>query len=208
MFDEIVDDMLQGANDRDYVSIVFNAPQLDKPVSMPFVKRNQLDRNAFSAKLESALQSHKEVSLDVSFNIIHLQMPEGGKNIKRYAKLNENDPTIENDPNYKSIRQSYGKQTDYERALHREVGVPFGKCGVEEIKRFENTRRMQNYKVMVISKENLNAIIYIGPEDREHTIYLYSHDLATSLSAFYERVMEIHSNPPIIYILALTFLFI
>ena len=65
---------------------------------------------------------------------------------------------IENDPNYKSIRQSYGKQTDYARALHKEVGVPFGKCGVEEIKRFENTRRMQNYKVMVISKENLNAI--------------------------------------------------
>ena len=66
---------------------------------------------------------------------------------------------IENDPNYKSIRQSYGKQTDYARALHKEVGVLFGKCGIEEIKRFENTRRMQNYKViMVISKENLNAI--------------------------------------------------
>ena len=52
---------------------------------MPFVKRNQLDRNAFSAKLESVLQSHEEVSLDenVSLNIIHLQMPEGKKNIKR-----------------------------------------------------------------------------------------------------------------------------
>ena len=81
MFDEIVDDMLQGSNERDYVRIVFSAPQLDKPVTMPFVKRNQLDRNAFSAKLESVLQSHEEVSLDenVSFNIIHLQMPEGGK---------------------------------------------------------------------------------------------------------------------------------
>ena len=48
---------------------------------------------------------------------------------------------------------------------------------------------MQNYKVMVISKENLNVII--GPEDREHTIYLYSHDdhydLVTSLSAFYQN---------------------
>ena len=94
---------------------------------------------------------------------------------------------IENDPNYKSIRQSYGKQTDYARALNKEVGVPFGKCGFEEIKRFENTRRMQNYKVMVISKENLNAIIYVGPEDREHMIYLYSHDLVTSLSAFYQK---------------------
>ena len=51
---------------------------------MPFVKRNQLDKNAFSAKLESVLQSHKEVSLDenVSFNIIHLQMPEGKKKHK------------------------------------------------------------------------------------------------------------------------------
>ena len=78
-------------------------------------------------------------------------MPEGKKNIKRYAKLNKkllkmrsviriknrgnNEISsaraivtgiarIENDPNYKSIRQSYGKQTDYARALHKEVGVP------------------------------------------------------------------------------------
>ena len=47
---------------------------------------------------------------------------------------------------------------------------------------------MQNYKVMVISKENLNAIIYVGPEDREHMIYLYSHDLVTSLSAIYKKL--------------------
>ena len=145
-------------------------------------------------------------------------MPEGGKNIKRYAKLNEkllkmrsvirikNRSTdemccaraivtgiarIEKDPNYSSISQSYGKQANYARALHKEAGVPFGKCGIEEIKRFENTHRMQNYKVMVISKENLNAVIYVGPEDREHTIYLSSHDdnydLVTSLSAFYQK---------------------
>ena len=115
---------------------------------------------------------------------------------------------IENDPTINPLDKATGNKTDYARALHKEVGVPFGKCGIEEIKRFENTRRMHNYKVMVISKENLNAIIYVGPEDREHMIYLYSHDLATSLSAFYERVMEIHSNPPIIYTMALIFLFI
>lgn len=52
---------------------------------MPVVRRDQLDNNAFSTIFETVLQWHEEVSLDenVSFNIIHLQMPEGGKNSKR-----------------------------------------------------------------------------------------------------------------------------
>ena len=80
-----MNDMLEGSNERDFVRIVFNSPQLDKPVSMPVVRCDQLDNNAFSTKLETVLQPHEEVSLDenVSFNIIHLQMPEGGKNSKR-----------------------------------------------------------------------------------------------------------------------------
>ena len=85
---------------------------------------------------------------------------------------------IKNDPNYKSIRQSYGKQADYARALHKEVGVPFGKCGVEEIKRFGNTRRMQTYKIMVISKETSMPSSMLGLKIGSTTIYLYSHDLA------------------------------
>ena len=82
MFDEIVDDMLQGANDRDYVRIVFNAPQLDKPVSMPFVKRNQLDKNAFSAKLESVLYNLTKRFLSMRMFLLTLYIcrcPKAGK---------------------------------------------------------------------------------------------------------------------------------
>ncbi|XP_071509043.1 uncharacterized protein [Diadema antillarum] len=220
MFDEIVNDMVAGANDRDFIRVVFNAPRLDKPVSMPFVRRDQLDNDAFSARLQSVLQSHEEVTLDenVSFNIIHMQMPEGGKNSKRFLRVNEKllkmrsiirikdrgadnmccaraivtgIARIENDENWNSIRQSYGKQGEYAKSLHREASVPYVKCGIDEIKQFENTARMRNYRVILISKENLNTIIYAGPDDRQHAIYLYHHDdhydLVTSLSAFYRR---------------------
>ncbi|XP_071477956.1 uncharacterized protein [Diadema antillarum] len=220
MFDNIVDEMIEGARDRDFVRVVFNAPRLDKPISMPFVRKDQLRHDAFSTKLQATLQSHEELSLDenCTFNVIHLTMPEGGKSSRRFVNINEKllkmrsiiriknrgvdemccaraivtgIARLEKDPDWGSIRQSYGKQADYARALHREANVPYGKCGLEEIKAFENTPQMRDYRVIVISKENLNTIVYSGPEDRDHAIYLYWHDehfdLVTSLSAFYRR---------------------
>lgn len=49
---------------------------------------------------------------------------------------------------------------------------------------------MTKYRVVVVSREHLD-FIYAGPEEREHTIYVYVHDdhydLITSMSAFYNK---------------------
>lgn len=60
--------------------LVFNAPQLDRPVSLPFIRRDQMNHEVFVSKLEDTLQSHENIGLDktVDFNVIHIAMPEGG----------------------------------------------------------------------------------------------------------------------------------
>ncbi|XP_071476164.1 uncharacterized protein [Diadema antillarum] len=220
MFGNIVDELLVGVRERDMVRIVFNAPQLERPVQLPFVRRDQLDHDMLAARIEAVLQSNEEISLDenVALNVLHMEMPEGGGRAKRYLETAQrlikkrciiqiidrsNEKIccaraivtgiarIERDPNWNSIRMSYGKQEVYAHKLHAAAGVPIGPCGIEEIKQFESTPQMHNYRVVVVSKEHLNHIIYAGPEDREHTIFLYSHDehydLITKMNAFMNK---------------------
>ncbi|XP_072172493.1 uncharacterized protein [Diadema setosum] len=91
MFENIIEEMVQGVNDRDFVRLVFNTPQLDRPVSMPFVRRDQLNHEAFATKLENTIQSNEEVTLDenVSFNIIHMAMPNGCGSSKRCLSIDD-----------------------------------------------------------------------------------------------------------------------
>lgn len=64
MFENIIDEMLVGVRERDFVRLVLNAPQLDRPVSLPFIRRDQMNYQVFASKLESTLQSHEDISLD------------------------------------------------------------------------------------------------------------------------------------------------
>ncbi|XP_072173772.1 uncharacterized protein [Diadema setosum] len=219
MFENIIEEMVQGVNDRDFVRLVFNTPQLDRPVSMPFVRRDQLNHEAFATKLENTIQSNEEVTLDenVSFNIIHMAMPNGRGSSVRCLSIDDmlfrkrciirmknadnmccpraivtGIARIEKHPNWNSIRQGYKEQREYAIDLYKQAGIPVNtRCGIEEIKLFENTPRMANYRVVLVSREHLNFVTYTGPEDRQHTIYLYIHDnhfdLITSMSAFYNK---------------------
>ena len=85
MFEDMIDEILVGAKDNDMVRLAFNAPQLDKLMSLPFIRRDQLKNEAFVSKLESMLQSLEEIIMDenVSFGIIHMDMPQGGKAKKK-----------------------------------------------------------------------------------------------------------------------------
>lgn len=64
MFENIIDEMLVGVRERDFVRLLLNAPQLDRPVSLPFIRRDQMNYQVFASKLESTLQSHEDISLD------------------------------------------------------------------------------------------------------------------------------------------------
>ncbi|XP_030830169.1 uncharacterized protein LOC115919853 isoform X1 [Strongylocentrotus purpuratus] len=224
MFENIIEEMVEGVNDRDFVRIVFNSPQLDRPVSMPFVRRDQMNHEAFATKLENTIQSNDKVSLDetVSFNILHMAMPNGGgSNVKCLTieetlsrkrciiRMKNKDnmccpraivtgiARIEKHPNFESIKRGYKQQREYAIELYKQAKLPENtKCGIEEIKLFEKTEFMAGFRVVVVSKEHLNFITYAGPEDRHHTIYLYVHDnhfdLITSMAAFYNKSYFCH----------------
>ncbi|XP_030840510.1 uncharacterized protein LOC105442037 isoform X1 [Strongylocentrotus purpuratus] len=224
MFENIIEEMVEGVNDRDFVRIVFNSPQLDRPISMPFVRRDQMNHEAFATKLENTIQSNDKVSLDetVSFNILHMAMPNGGgSNVKCLTieetlsrkrciiRMKNKDnmccpraivtgiARIEKHPNFESIKRGYKQQREYAIELYKQAKLPENtKCGIEEIKLFEKTEFMAGFRVVVVSKEHLNFITYAGPEDRQHTIYLYVHDnhfdLITSMAAFYNKSYFCH----------------
>ena len=86
MLGDMVDDVLIGARPRDMVRVIVNAPQLDKPIQLPFARRDQFDRDMLGARIESVLQSHQEISLDenLELNVLHMVMPEGGSRKKSF----------------------------------------------------------------------------------------------------------------------------
>ena len=80
---------------------------------------------------------------------------------------------VEQHPQWNNIRHGRSFQKHLAEELHHEAGVPFQKCGIEEVKRFQLV--MKNYQIHVVSKEHFNAIIYAGPEGGI-PIYIYYHD--------------------------------
>ena len=81
---------------------------------------------------------------------------------------------LDKDPKYKSIVDHRGKvQGRLAHQLHESGSVPFGSCGIPEVKKFQAS--LPDYQLNVISKEHLNALIYSGPEAEKH-LYLYHHD--------------------------------
>ena len=69
---------------------------------------------------------------------------------------------VKKHPQWNNIRQERSFQKHLAEELHHEAGVPFQKCGTEEVKRFQLVTK--NYQIHVVSKEHFNAIIYAGPE--------------------------------------------
>ena len=81
----IINDVLQnltlGIRSRDMVRIILQAPDLEKPIALPFIKKDDLTMDRFMARIEHVLQSKKNLKLDSSMesNFVHMEMPEGGK---------------------------------------------------------------------------------------------------------------------------------
>jgi hypothetical protein len=95
---------------------------------------------------------------------------------------------VEKHPKWNSIRQGYSAQRELAFSLHHKANVPMGKCGIEEVKKFQAS--LLNYQIHVISKAHFNAIVYQGPEG-VIPIYLYNHDdhfdVITSMTGFLNR---------------------
>ncbi len=72
--------------------------------------------------------------------------------------------------------------------LHEKAGVPFGPCGIPEVKQFQ--KHLPEYEINIVSSDRENSIIYPEcPSDTEaKRLYLYLHnnhyDVITSMPGF------------------------
>ena len=203
IFGRVLSDMTKGMGTDDQIRFVMQSQQLPTPISLPFMPVRELTPQRMMFEVERVLQSHEDFSLDgsVHINLIHVAIPSGGKRrdcrprfinleerLKKkncFVRIRNRDELccaraivtaiarIDNDPYYAEIRHGRAIQRERARLLHERANVPFGTCGIEEIKKFESV--LPDYRIVVVSADYFNAIIYKG-QTAEKVIYLYHHD--------------------------------
>ena len=70
------------------VRIILQAPGLDKPIALPFIKKDDLTMDRFMTRVEHVLQSKKDVKLDSDYVdqlSAHGHGIEGGRNEKTHV---------------------------------------------------------------------------------------------------------------------------
>jgi hypothetical protein len=222
IFDSLLDTVIGDVPENDQVRFVLQSPQLEKPISLPFLPASRLTTERILAQIERVVQSNHEFRLNdsVNVNVIHVEMPQGGTGTKRseinlekhltnkrtiVRIQNEDDlclaralvvsiAKIENDSRDRQIRDHRRPvQACLAQELHQKASVLIGKCGIDEVKQFQTY--LTDYQINIVLKEHQNAIIFSGP-DKEKKIYLFLHDnhydVITSMPAFFARKRYCH----------------
>ncbi len=223
IFQSLLETVTKDVPMHDQVRFVLRTPQLEYPISSPFMPRERLTSERVLSEIERVVQSNHELKLDdsVSVNIVHVEMPYGGTGNKRreinldkylsnkrsIIRIQNTDnlclaralvvaiAKLENDDQYKAIIKSgRALQSRLAYELHERCDVPIAECGLSEIKQFQT--RLAEYQINIVSKEHQNSIIFAGP-DTVKRIYLYAHDnhydVITSMPAFCARKMYCHT---------------
>jgi len=216
LFQSLINNMLEFMDTHDLVKLSVECPELDFPITLPFMKVSDLTADRLLSEIERVLQSYEQFVLDETLDIdlVHVSMPKGGvgkrchyvdldkmmKDKRCFIRIQNDDDLcyaralitaqarFENDARWNSIRLGRKIQGTLAHDLHRRANVPLRKCGVDDIKLFQEA--LPNYQIVVVSKEHFNAIIYAGPQAEKH-IYLYHHDdhydVITSMPAFLNK---------------------
>ena len=216
LFTSVLKNLTEFMDPTDIVRLSVQCPQLDFPISLPFMRLSQLTAERFLSEVERVLQSYEEFVLDESLDIdiIHVKLPSGGarkrckyvdlermiKEKKCFIRIQNTDDLccaraiitakarLEGHAQWNSIRQGRNIQEKLARDLHRQANVPFRKCTIEDVRTFQNV--LPDYQIHVLSKESFNAIVFKGPEANKK-IYLYHHDdhfdVITTMAGFYNR---------------------
>ena len=206
-------DVTNFAADDDLIHLTVESGQLDYPIVLPFVEKRALTVERFLSEIERVLQSHEEFVLDqgLVIGITHARKPVGGRGAQFWSTFREflhkkqciiritnadelccaraivtAKARLEKHSDWNSIRLGREIQRKLALQLHSQANVPHGKCGIDEIKKFQAL--LQDHQIIVVSFEHMNSVIFSGPE-QEEKICLYLHDghfdLITSMSAFY-----------------------
>ena len=216
LFNVLFEDLTLGPKSEDLVRLTVQSPSLDYPIVIPFFKIPHLTADRFTAEIERILQSNENFVIDsgLIIEVTLVDMPRGGaqktckyvntekflQNKKCIIQIQSEDDLcctraittakarLDNDTQWNSIRQGRGIQTELVRKLQEQSGVPIGKCGIGDIKKFQVV--IPDYQINVLSQEHFNGIIYSGSEAKKR-IYLYFHDnhydVVTSMPAFLSR---------------------
>ena len=227
IIDQLVEDVTGGIKDRDQIHFVLRSEQLETPIALPFMPRAQFTPERVFAAVERVVQSNREFRLNdtVHVNVWHVEMPEGsGRSRKKRTELNVTKylhdsrtvvvinnhddlclaralvvaiARIENASRYDYLRHTDRAQQIKARELHIEAGVPFGPCGLEEVRLFQ--RHLTRYEINIVSLLQNNTIIHPSPAQvapDKTPIYLLLHnnhyDVITKMPGFLKRAYFCH----------------
>ena len=223
IFESLLNAVTKDIPAHDQVRFVLRSPQLENPISLPFMPLSRLTTERVLDEIERVIQSNREFRLNdrVQVNLIHVAMPNGGTSTKRseinlekhlakkgsIIRIQNKDEIclaralvvsiakIENDNRYRCIAdQRKPLQARLACDLHEKANVCIGPCGLVEVKQFQTY--LTEYQINIVSKDHQNSIIYSGPE-KEKRIYLFLHDnhydVITSMPAFFARKRYCHT---------------
>ena len=85
IFYSLLNTVIEDIPENDQVRFVLQSPQLEKPISLPFLPASRLTTKRILAQIERIVQSNHEFRLNdfVNVNVIHVKMPQGGTGTKR-----------------------------------------------------------------------------------------------------------------------------
>ena len=85
IFESILNTITRDIPENDQVRFVLHSPQLEKPISLPFMALSRLTTERILAQIERVVQSNHEFRLNdsVKVNLVHVEMPNGGTGTKR-----------------------------------------------------------------------------------------------------------------------------
>ncbi len=220
IFDQLLNDITGGMKENDQIRFVLRTEQLDTPISLPFMPVSRLTPERVYSQIERVVQSHQEFRLNESVvvDIVHVEMPEGRGKRKRsdidlgsYLRSKGSVITIRNDDDLCLARalvvaiakasgdKRYKHLADHRRPiqgkaareLHEKAGVPFGPCGIPEVKQFQ--KHLPEYEINIVSADHGDSVIYpeCPTDTKAKRLFLYLHsnhyDVIASMPAFFDR---------------------
>ena len=153
IFQSLLETVTKDVPVHDQVRFVLRSPELEYPISLPFMPREKLTSERILAEIERVVQPNQEFRLDdsVSVNIVHVEMPRGGTGKKRreinldkyltnkrsIVRIQNTDDIclaralvvaiakLENDEQYKTLTHPHSTlQTRLAHELHGKCNVP------------------------------------------------------------------------------------
>ena len=189
IFEQLLNDVTEGMDERDQVRFVLRSDQLDTPISMPFMPVIQLTPERIFSQIERVVQSNRDFRLNdtVTVDIIHVEAPQGSGrsrpkrdilNIREYLHKKRSIVTIKNNDNLCLARALVTAIAKIEKAPnYRNMMRSGNKIQEKEAKKLHAAanvplgpcgipevkmfqKYLTNYEINIVSGNHDNSIIY------------------------------------------------